>query len=177
MSGYFLWPLGLAAVWAMIWAAAAKGYNTGTYPRKVAAHSFGGPVREYVFPGGFFAALACLLSTLLSDAVRAVPDLMWLLRAAAMLFCIASLLGLFLYQTLENMRSQDGTSIELESPAPIMFLGVIYALLTAAVTTITFAVWTSSAIPTKVEAPKDQASVSPSDAAPEASPSASEMGG
>lgn len=148
MSWYFWGPIIAAAAWGFIWVCAAVGYGRGeSYPRTIAAGAFGGPIRDYVLPGGFFAALACLLTTILVERVAAYPPMAQALQAAAILFTCSALLGLLMYQSLENLKSGDGLKITIKSAFWLAVLGLIYAILTVAIGTIMLAIVLALSLP------------------------------
>lgn len=157
MTDFFWWPVIFAGVLTFIWVAAAAGYNRASMPRTISVQAFGGPVRDYVFPGGFIAALACLLTTLLADRVAAYPPVAHPLQAAALMLTLAAMIGLVMYQSLENMKSADGLKVELKSSTMLMMLGAIYALLFSALLSIFAAILMSLSMPPKKTAPEEKA--------------------
>lgn len=136
MNWWFWVPMILAGISAFVWICAAVGYNRGRFPLIVSANAFNGPVREYVFPGGFIAALGCILTNLLVDRISNYPPASNTLLAAAILLVIAALLGLILFQWLENKKDRSGQSITLSSSGSLALYGAIIAIIIVVVLTL-----------------------------------------
>lgn len=133
-SLWFWGPIIGAILLAVIFVVAAYRYNARKCPRTISENFFNGPVRNWVVSGG--GAAISLLPIILSAEIRKDPVSLSILGAAAVLFLVSMIVGLWLYTSVQSLQSPQQGAVIIPSPFWVAVQGAVFAWLIVAIVSL-----------------------------------------